>query len=80
MRLINLKLLGMVYLSLALTLILALPVSAQQSVSQRLAEQLQSSAAEQLNADLWLGQLQVNALTDELSADDVRLATRVEAL
>ena len=80
MRLINLKLLGMVYLSLALTLILALPVSAQQSVSQRLAEQLQSSAADQLNADLWLGQLQVNALTDELSADDVRLATRVEAL
>ncbi|WP_290654215.1 hypothetical protein [Idiomarina sp.] len=80
MRLINLKLLGMVYLSLALTLILALPVSAQQSVSQRLAEQLQSSAADQLNADLWLAQLQVNALTDELSADDVRLATRVEAL
>ena len=80
MRLINLKLLGMVYLSLALTLILALPVSAQQSVSQRLAGQLQSSAADQLNADLWLGQLQVNALTDELSADDVRLATRVEAL
>ncbi|MAK70974.1 MAG: hypothetical protein CMF19_02865 [Idiomarinaceae bacterium] len=41
---------------------------------------MQSSAADQLNADLWLGQLQVNALTDELSADDVRLATRVEAL
>ncbi|TDP31656.1 hypothetical protein DEU29_11257 [Idiomarina aquatica] len=80
MRLINLNLLGMVYLLLALTLVWALPVSAQQSISQRLAEQLQSSASEQLNADLWLGQLQVNALTDELSADDVRLATRVEAL
>ncbi len=80
MRLINLNLLGMVYLSLGLTLLWVLPASAQQSVSQRLAEQLQSSAAEQLNADLWLGQLQVNALTDELSADDVRLATRVEAL
>jgi len=80
MRLINLNLLGMVYLLLALTLVWVLPVSAQQSISQRLAEQLQSSAADQLNADLWLGQLQVNALTDELSADDVRLATRVEAL
>lgn len=54
--------------------------SAQQNLSQRLSEQLVQSASKQLNADLYLGQLQVNGLTDELHAEDVRLATRVETL
>ena len=51
-----------------------------QSLSQRVSEQLVESASQQLNADLHIGQLQVNGLTDELSAHDIRLATRVKAL
>ncbi len=53
---------------------------AQQSISQRLSQQLTESAATQLNADLHLGELTVNGLTDELSARQVRLATRVAQL
>lgn len=67
-------------LMVSLALVWSVTSTAQQSISERLVEQLEISAAEQLNADLHLGHLQVNALTDELTADDIRLATRVDAL
>lgn len=67
-------------LSWLVLVLLSLPVAAQQTMSQRLSAQLQQSASEQLDVDLILGQLQVNALTDELRAEEVRLATRVAAL
>ncbi|MDV6317064.1 hypothetical protein [Idiomarina sp. HP20-50] len=54
--------------------------AASQSLSDAMKDGLKTMASEQLNADLDVGELQVNSLTDGLTANNVRLATRVEAL
>jgi len=51
-----------------------------QNLSDAMKEGLQTMASEQLNADLEVGELEVNSLTDGLTANNVRLATRVKAL
>lgn len=51
-----------------------------QSLSDVMKDGLQTMASEQLNADLDVGELQVNSLTDGLTANKVRLATRVDEL
>ncbi|WP_404399641.1 hypothetical protein LG288_07850 [Idiomarina seosinensis] len=55
-------------------------INAQQSLSQRLSDQLTQSADQQLDIDLQIKQLLVSALTEQLTADQVTLATRVPAL
>lgn len=51
-----------------------------QSLSDAMKDGLQTMASEQLNADLHVGSLQVNSLTDGLTASKVRLTTRVNEL
>lgn len=51
-----------------------------QNLSDAMKDGLQTMASEQLNADLEVGELQVNSLTDGLTANNVRFATRVDAL
>lgn len=58
---------------------LCAPVSGQ-TLSEAMKDGLTTMASEQLNADLALGTLDVNSLTDGLTANNIRLATRVNAL
>lgn len=58
---------------------LCAPVSGQ-TLSDAMKDGLKNMASEQLNADLALGTLDVNSLTDGLTANNIRLATRVKAL
>jgi len=51
-----------------------------QNLSDAMKEGLQTMASEQLNADLEVEELEVNSLTDGLTANNVRFATRVDAL
>ena len=51
-----------------------------QNLSDAMKEGLQTMASEQLNADLEVGELEVNSLTDGLTANNVRFATRLDAL
>ena len=51
-----------------------------QSLSDAMKDGLQTMASEQLNADLEVSELQVNSLTNGLTANKVRLATRVDEL
>ncbi|MGM0905042.1 MAG: hypothetical protein ACQEVQ_00735 [Pseudomonadota bacterium] len=59
--------------------IISLSANAQ-NLSDAMKEGLQTMASEQLDADLEVGELEVNSLTDGLTANNVRFATRVEAL
>jgi hypothetical protein len=51
-----------------------------QNLSDAMKNGLQTMASEQLNADLDVEELEVNSLTDGLTANNVRFATRVDAL
>ncbi|WP_278358789.1 MULTISPECIES: hypothetical protein [Idiomarina] len=51
-----------------------------QNLSDAMKDGLQTMASEQLNADLEVEELEVNSLTDGLTANNVRFATRVDAL
>ncbi|HAS23314.1 hypothetical protein V6D52_10275 [Idiomarina loihiensis] len=53
---------------------------AAQNLSDAMKEGLQTMASEQLNADLEVGELEVNSLTNGLTANNVRFATRIKAL
>lgn len=59
--------------------IISLSANAQ-SLSDAMKDGLQTMASEQLNADLEVDELEVNSLTDGLTANNVRFATRVDAL
>ncbi|MGM0430074.1 MAG: hypothetical protein ACQEQ2_07225 [Pseudomonadota bacterium] len=59
--------------------IISLSANAQ-NLSDAMKEGLQTMASEQLNADLEVGELEVNSLTDGLTANNVRFATRVDSL
>lgn len=62
-----------------LVMALCAPVSGQ-TLSDAMKDGLTNMASEQLDADLALGTLDVNSLTDGLTANNIRLATRVTAL
>ena len=51
-----------------------------QNLSDAMKDGLQTKASEQLSADLEVEELEVNSLTDGLTANNVRFATRVDAL
>ncbi|MFV1466190.1 hypothetical protein [Idiomarina abyssalis] len=59
--------------------VISLSVNAQ-NLSDAMKDGLQTMASEQLNADLEVEELEVNSLTDGLTANNVRFATRVDAL
>ncbi|WP_224797217.1 AsmA family protein [Idiomarina abyssalis] len=59
--------------------VISLSASAQ-NLSDAMKDGLQTMASEQLNADLEVEELEVNSLTDGLTANNVRFATRVDAL
>ena len=53
---------------------------AAQNLSDAMKEGLQTMASEQLNADLEVGELEVNSLTDGLTSNYVRFWSRVKGL